>query len=204
MTTPNTAAFPEGGQPTPVDPVATPAAKKKGCGTKALIGVGVVIVLAVLGSLFGGGDKDTDNTTTTSTTTTTSEVAPAEEATPVEQATQEQPPAQPPTEEATPVQQAPAQSVTREQRNALRQAEHYLSFTAFSEKGLREQLEYHGYPADAVQYALDNITVDWNEQAVKKAREYDKHSPMSDNDMLEQLLYEGFTPEQAQYGVSNM
>ena len=93
---------------------------------------------------------------------------------------------------------------TREQKNALQSAERYLSFSSFSDEGLRKQLDFEGFPPDAIEYAMQNITVDWNEQAVKKAHEYQEVGGMSDSGLYDQLIFEGFTPEQAQYGVDNM
>lgn len=98
-----------------------------------------------------------------------------------------------------------AVTATREQRAALDSANNYLAFMSFPDEGLRNQLEYEGFPADAIDYALENIVVNWNQQAVKKAEEYlNFSSGMSDQSLYNQLIYEGFTEEQAQYGIDNM
>lgn len=50
--------------------------------------------------------------------------------------------------------------VPREHRNALRSAEVYLKTMPFSKKGLYNQLTSDAgekYPADAAQYAVDNV-----------------------------------------------
>ena len=90
---------------------------------------------------------------------------------------------------------------TKAQENALKSAQSYLRFSAFSRKGLIEQLEYEGYSHDEAVYGVDNVGADWNEQAVKSAESYLKHSAFSRKGLIEQLEYEGFTHEQAVYGV---
>lgn len=94
--------------------------------------------------------------------------------------------------------------VTREQKNALRTAEDYLGYSGFSEKGLRSQLEYEEYPADAIDYAIENVVVDYNEEALETAHDYLDYSSFSDAGLKEQLLFEGFTEEQAQYAIDNL
>lgn len=95
--------------------------------------------------------------------------------------------------------------VARENRNALLKAESYLNTMPFSASGLRKQLEFEQFPPSAIDYAMANLSVDWNQQAVLKARSYDSTGlGLSDNGLVDQLIYEGFTPAQAQYGVDNM
>ncbi len=47
-------------------------------------------------------------------------------------------------------------AIPREYKDALSKGEDYLSYTAFSKLGLKEQLLYEGYPDTAAQYAIDN------------------------------------------------
>lgn len=63
-------------------------------------------------------------------------------------------------------------SLTMEEKNALRSANDYLSFMAFSKKGLIEQLKYEGYSTEAATNAVNSLDVDWNEQAAKSAEQY--------------------------------
>lgn len=84
----------------------------------------------------------------------------------------------------------------REHRNALQKAEEYLKFMAFSRTGLYDQLSYEGFPADAAQFAVDNIETDWNENALQKALDYLDTMAFSDQGLYDQLIYEGFTAEQ--------
>lgn len=97
-----------------------------------------------------------------------------------------------------------APKVSREFKSALDQAENYLKFMAFSKDGLYEQLVFEEYPAEAAQYAVDNINADWNEQALKKAGSYIDFMSFSDAGLYDQLLFEKFTPEQAQYAIDNL
>lgn len=89
-----------------------------------------------------------------------------------------------------------------EYQNALKSARSYLSFSAFSRKGLIEQLEFEKYSTAAATYAVDNVGANWNEQAVKCAKSYLEFSSFSKQELIEQLEFEGFTQSQAQYGVN--
>lgn len=88
------------------------------------------------------------------------------------------------------------------ERNALEKAHDYLDYSAFSYKGLIEQLEFEGFTKSEATYAVDNCGADWNEQAVKKARQYLDYSSFSRSGLVDQLEFEGFTHSQAEYGVS--
>jgi len=90
---------------------------------------------------------------------------------------------------------------TISQKNALKSAKSYLSFSAFSYNGLIKQLEYEEYSHEDAVYAVDNCGADWNEQAVKSAKSYLSFSSFSKNGLIKQLEYEGFTHEQAVYGA---
>lgn len=103
-----------------------------------------------------------------------------------------------PTDEAA----NPDPGLSTGQRNAIESAENYLSFAAFSQSGLIEQLEFEGYsPADAT-FAVESLDVDWNEQAAKSAANYLEMTSFSLSGLIEQLEFEGFTPEQAAYGAN--
>lgn len=100
--------------------------------------------------------------------------------------------------------------VPREHRNTLRSAEVYLKTMPFSKKGLYNQLTSDAgekYPADAAQYAVDNVKTNWKENALKAAKNYDKIMPMSKQGLYEQLTStagDGYTPEEAQYAVDHL
>ena len=127
------------------------------------------------------------------------EETPAEED--VALATTEEPAEQPSeTTEEAPADEAPAE--TPGQQNAREAAENYLSFSAFSRKGLIEQLKFEGYSqADAV-YAVKAISPNWKEQAAKAAQQYLDTSSFSRSGLIEQLKFEGYTQAQAEYGVN--
>jgi hypothetical protein len=87
------------------------------------------------------------------------------------------------------------------QKNALKKAESYLDFTAFSHDGLVAQLEFEQFShADAV-YAADNCGANWNEQAAKKAKAYLSFMAFSRKGLIAQLEFDKFTYQQAVYGV---
>lgn len=90
------------------------------------------------------------------------------------------------------------------QQNALKKAQQYLDYTAFSYTGLIEQLEYEQFSHEDAVYAADNCGADWNAQAARKAKQYMDYSSFSRGSLIDQLKYEGFTPEQAAYGASSV
>lgn len=93
-------------------------------------------------------------------------------------------------------------SITSGEKNALKKAESYLKYSSFSKKGLIDQLEFEGFTTKESTYAVDNVKVDWMEQAVLKAESYLKYGSFSRQGLVDQLKFEGFTDEQAEYGVS--
>ena len=105
------------------------------------------------------------------------------------------------TEETTTEEKAEASAETAGQKNARRSGESYLEFSAFSRKGLIEQLKYEDYSTKDATYAVDAVGADWNAQAAESAKLYLEMSPFSRSGLIEQLEYEGFTQAQATYGV---
>ena len=69
------------------------------------------------------------------------------------------------------------------QQNAVRKAESYLDIAAFSRQGLIDQLEYDDFSTEDATFAVDSITVDWNEQAARAAKQYldTSASPVADS-----------------------
>lgn len=105
-------------------------------------------------------------------------------------------------EPAEPVIEEPAEPVmTMGQEQAVAKAQDYLDYTAFSRKGLIEQLKYEGFSKGDATFAVDYIDVDWKAQAAKKAQDYIDYSSFSRSGLIEQLEYEGFTKSQAKYGA---
>lgn len=160
----------------------------------------VVVVFIAIGSQ--GGSDDAKNSVAETTKESVTEVSSAEsiaESTVVEEETETTETTETTIEEVT-----QEESVPREYRNALSKAESYLGWAGMSEQGLREQLEFEEYPSDAIDYALANVDVDYNEQALAKAESYDDWASMSDSQLYDQLIFEGFTDEQAQYALDNL
>lgn len=106
-------------------------------------------------------------------------------------------------EQKTEEQSSPVDDVTIGKINALKKAQQYLKITAFSYKGLIEQLEYEKFTHEESVYAADNCGADWNEQAAKKAEKYLNLTSFSKEGLIEQLEYDGFTYEQAVYGAQS-
>ncbi|MFM6848964.1 MAG: Ltp family lipoprotein [Terrabacter sp.] len=97
-----------------------------------------------------------------------------------------------------------ASAMTVSQEQAVAKAESYLEFTAFSRKGLIEQLVYEQFSKADATYAVDHITVNWKEQAAKKAKSYLEMTSFSHGSLIDQLKFEGFTSSQAAYGVKSV
>ena len=63
------------------------------------------------------------------------------------------------------------------------------------------------FPADAAQYAIDNMTADWNANALAKAKSYQNTMHMSKSSIYDQLISpygEQFTKEEAQYAIDHL
>lgn len=90
------------------------------------------------------------------------------------------------------------------QQQAVRKAQDYLDYTAFSRTGLINQLSsFEGFSVSDATFAVDSLDVDWNEQAAKKAADYLDYTSFSHSSLMNQLIsFEGFTPQQAAYGTS--
>lgn len=94
-------------------------------------------------------------------------------------------------------------NITAGQRNALKSAKSYLSYSAFSREGLIHQLEFEKYTREEAEYGADNCGADWKEQAVKSARSYFEFSAFSRKGMIKQLEFEKYTKDEAEYGADN-
>jgi predicted 3-demethylubiquinone-9 3-methyltransferase (glyoxalase superfamily) len=90
------------------------------------------------------------------------------------------------------------------QQSAVRAATNYLSIMPFSHDGLVTQLTTgDGYSAADATFAVNSITVDWNEQAAKAANNYLGIMPFSHDGLITQLTTgDGYTYAQAVHGVA--
>jgi hypothetical protein len=100
-----------------------------------------------------------------------------------------------------------ADNLTGPQKNAVRSAEQYLSFTGFSRNGLIDQLSSDygdGYNVNDATIAIDSLRVDWNKQAVRSAKQYLNLQGFSCKGLIEQLSSsygDKYTVDQATYGA---
>jgi hypothetical protein len=117
----------------------------------------------------------------------------------------------PPTKPAVPspkVTHKPAPALTKSQEQAIGAARDYLATSAFSRKGLIQQLSSaygEGFSAKDATFAVDHLNVDWSEQAARSAKSYLEVSHFSRSGLIHQLesaYGEQFTHAQAVYGVT--
>lgn len=194
--------------------------KKEWKTTVKIIVTAGIVLLFIIGLAVGGGENDSDSDTDSSSIVTTSVQTTVEETsttvesttvTTVEETTTTQTKkatesttvelTEAPTEATTVPVPTEDPNVTIGMKNALKTAQSYLSFSAFSYTGLIEQLEYEKYSVEEATYAADNCGADWNEQAAKCAQSYIDFTSFSRDGLIDQLIYEGFTQEQAEYGA---
>lgn len=100
--------------------------------------------------------------------------------------------------------------VSFEYRNALIKAESYSQTMNMSKRAIYDQLvsEYgEQFPADAAQYAVDNLKADFNANALAKAKDYQQTMNMSKKAIYDQLISdygEKFTAQEAQYAIDHL
>lgn len=179
-------------------PVTEPKAKKPFYKKWWVWLIAAVLIIAALGSPNKDSNSDASTGNVKAVEATDQTAATTKQATaPTQKPTIA--PTQRPTEAPTPVDNS-----TLGERNALDKALAYLDYTAFSYKGLIEQLEYEGFSHEEAVYGVDNCGADWKEQAAVKAQQYLDYSSFSRSSLIEQLEFEGFTTEQAEYGVAQV
>lgn len=100
--------------------------------------------------------------------------------------------------------------VSKEFKNALKNAKNYAETMHMSKKAIYKQLtsEYgENFPAEAAQYAVDNLEWNYKENAYKTAKIYQDKMSMSISKIKEQLISEygeQFTEEEAQYAIDKL
>ena len=100
--------------------------------------------------------------------------------------------------------------ISNEYKNALNKAETYSKTMHMSKSSIYDQLtsEYgEKFPADAAQYAIDNLVADWNANALNKAKTYQQTMSMSKSAIYDQLVSENgekFTAAEANYAIQHL
>ena len=189
--------------------------KKNKWDIKIKIAVTVVfwVLLFIIGSGNNSGSKAAATATSVPKTVSTASVKtekPAATDAPksVEKAQAAEEPES--SEEAQAAEEPETDSVSKEFKNALKQAEWYASILNMSKQGVYDQLTSpygEGFPADAAQYAVDNLQCDWNENALQSAISYSNTMHMSKQGIYDQLISEygeKFTKSEAQYAVDHI
>lgn len=169
------------------------------------IAIVAVFVIGIIGNL--GGGKKTEVKDNEITEVSSSSEAEIEETVVSEEETKESKPVvETKTEESKPAEPA----VPIEYKNALRKAKQYSEMMHMSKQAIYDQLtsEYgEQFPAEAAQYAVDNLKADYNANALEKAKKYRDMMAMSNDAIYDQLTSdagEQFTPEEAQYAIDNL
>ncbi|MGX6988542.1 Ltp family lipoprotein [Leuconostoc fallax] len=100
--------------------------------------------------------------------------------------------------------------VSAEFSAALAKAKTYSDTMSMSKQGIYDQLTSEAgekFPADAAQYAIDNVKADYNKNALNKAKTYQEKMSMSVDSIHDQLVSaagEKFTTAQADYAIANL
>ena len=155
-------------------------------------GVGIAGLIGIVSATGGGDNASADSATGQPVASAPAKPGKAEK---VETAK--------PAEKAKPA----APKMTKSQQQAIGSAKSYLEFSAFSKKGLVQQLSSDagdGFSKADATFAVEHIKVDWNKQAAKSAESYLETSHFSRKGLIEQLessAGSGFTHAQAVYGV---
>lgn len=182
--------------------------KKHTLSKVALIVAGVWLIIGIIGAASG---KSTDTTNTTIKVAESSIEAVSEETAEIVQKEVIES-----TSEASnnePVAETPdnkEKNVPTEYKSALNKAYTYSQTMSMSKAGIYDQLtsEYgEKFSAEAAQYAIDNMDVDWKANALNKAKTYSDTMHMSKLGVYNQLISdygEKFTEEEAQYAVDNV
>ena len=101
-------------------------------------------------------------------------------------------------------------NVPEEYKSALKKAKSYTDEMNLSKARLYEMLtvsDYynHYFSAEAAQYAVDNVGVDWKESALKRAKIYRNVASLSTEAIYDELLIGmEYTEEETQYAIDNL
>lgn len=91
---------------------------------------------------------------------------------------------------------------------ALEDAQEYVDIMSISEGLLHDYLvSEKSYTEEATHYALDNLEVDYNEEALDEAIAYTADYDLEDDKVFDYLVALNggkFSPDQAQYAIDNL
>ena len=163
-----------------------------------ILALGVWVSAALIYS-FGSTPESLSAPTADQVTAAPMPAIPSEQAE-ANKAASKAPPA-PPAPTANP---KPAPVLTAAQENAIGTAKDYLESGHFSRSGLINQLEFEEYSKADATFAVDHITVNWNEQAVGTARDCLETGHFSRGGLINQLEFEGYTRAQATYAANKV
>ena len=99
--------------------------------------------------------------------------------------------------------------VPEEYKSALEKAKSYTDEMNLSKARLYEMLtvsDYynHYFSAEAAQYAVDNVGIDWKESALKRAKLYRKAVSLPTEGIYNELTAMEYTEEEIQYAIDNL
>ncbi len=152
-------------------------------------GLGVIFSLATTASSPQPSTTTTTHSTTQQAAQPTKQAAPAAAPTPAP---------------------APTPAVPTEYKSALNQADTYANTMHLSKQGVYDQLvsQYGGqFSAAAAQYAIDNVTADWNANALATAKNYQSQQSLSPSAIHDQLISsygDKFTEAEADYAIQHL
>ena len=101
-------------------------------------------------------------------------------------------------------------NVPEEYKSALEKAKSFTDEMNLSKVRLYEMLtstsDYYDthFSAEAAQYAVDNVGVDWKESALKRAKLYRKAVSLSTEGIYDELTAMEYTEEEIQYAIDNL
>ena len=99
----------------------------------------------------------------------------------------------------------PLGGLNENQVQAIQTAKDYLDTMYLSQTELLQMLSVENIDSEDAKFALEYLSIDWNQEARKKAKEYCKHKiGFSKEKLKAQLLFDHFTEEEADFAVSHI
>ena len=172
--------------------------ERKARRTRKFVGaIGVLVTVASLSGCVSDGVKSDNTNKEVTKIEATQEPAATPEVTPV--------PTETPEERAEREVREFLDSLPIEKRCAIEKAQSYLSHMPFSPSGLYDQLLFEGFSEESSQFAIDHLSVDWEEMCYEKAVSYITNvGGFSKQSLIDQLVFEGFTKKQAKKAVKKL